>query len=257
MPTVARVHESDSAHWYSKDGQAQHTVIAKSTGLPRPTTIADARKEGWLPSVTTVLKLLNRPALTSYLIEQACLAVLTAPRLEGEGQDAMVDRVLRLEKEQHKERDQAADLGTRIHEAMSLALQDKEYDKELEPYVTRAKQEVLGMGKVVASEKVLVGDGYAGTVDLVLEDTLHYVVVDFKSAKRLPKQSYDEHQMQLGAYAKAWGNTGSHHITTVNIYISTESPGQIKVCWNPEWQDAYNAFHNLMMVWQWVNKYYP
>ena len=33
-----------SSHWYHRDGTSCHEVIAKTTGLPRPTTVADARK---------------------------------------------------------------------------------------------------------------------------------------------------------------------------------------------------------------------
>ena len=32
---------AESAHWYHKDGTPCHEVTAKTTGLPRPTTVAD------------------------------------------------------------------------------------------------------------------------------------------------------------------------------------------------------------------------
>src|SRR5436190_23373532 len=46
-------------------------------------TLRDARKLGLLPSVTNILGVITKPELTAWLQEQAVLAALTLPRLEG------------------------------------------------------------------------------------------------------------------------------------------------------------------------------
>src|ERR1700679_184706 len=95
--------KSESAHWYGKDGTPQHTIMGKTTGKPRPTTIADARKNDWLPSVSSVLKCLHKPALERWKIGQSVLACMTAVRNPGEELDAFIDRVLNVEEQQHQE----------------------------------------------------------------------------------------------------------------------------------------------------------
>src|SRR5690348_5070970 len=44
--------------------------VASRPGELRPTTIRDAKKFGWTPSVTTILNLLDKPALTDWKIQE-------------------------------------------------------------------------------------------------------------------------------------------------------------------------------------------
>ena len=85
----------DSAHWYQRDGVPLHTVLS-AKGEPRPTTLRDARKLGLLPSVTNILGVIAKPGLTSWLQEQAVLAALTLPRIEGESEDAFAHQWSRI-----------------------------------------------------------------------------------------------------------------------------------------------------------------
>ena len=80
----------------------------------RKTTLADARKLGLVPSVTTILKVLAAPALESWKIEQACLALLTSPRQADERDDAFVKRILQTDRVQDQEAAAAAERGTEI-----------------------------------------------------------------------------------------------------------------------------------------------
>ncbi len=257
MTTAARVQRSNGARFYSRDGQAQYEVIGSSTGRPRPVTIADARKHGWVPSVTTVLKVLAAPALTDWLCEQAALTVLTAPRKAGEELDAFVERVLHTERQQDEEAAKARDLGTAIHAAIESALTETQaFDPALAIYVAPALESILSAGRVVATEKVVVGDGYAGRFDALTEgNTIR--VWDTKTCKNLPKYgSYPEHRAQLSAYAQALGNTGDKRIETANLYVSTTEPGKVLVDVHTDWPETYErGFRPLLAVWQWLNSY--
>jgi len=125
MTTVANVKQSEASHFYLKDGTPFYEVPYKDpTKGMRKATLADARKVNALPSVTTILRILDKPALTRWLIEQAVLAVLTTPRLDGEVLDVFIERVLLVTKSRTKKRDAAAELGTKIHAAMELALKE-------------------------------------------------------------------------------------------------------------------------------------
>ena len=75
--------QSESGHWYDKNGNPAYEIIG-ANGKQRNTTLRDAKKLGLLPSVTTVIGAVAKPGLNRWLQEQAILAALTLPRLEGE-----------------------------------------------------------------------------------------------------------------------------------------------------------------------------
>lgn len=258
MPTIPSIipRSSESAHWYTPDGTACHEVLRADGSGMRPTTLRDARKLGLLPSVTTILKVLHKQALVEWLISTACLSVLTAPKLEGEDLDSFVKRVLTTEKQQDQEAQKARDLGTNIHAAIEIELNGGVCALELEHFVGPAMDLIKTLGTVRATEKIVVGDGYAGKLDCIVENN-YLVVLDFKSCKKLPKESFWEHQMQTAAYAAALGNAGTQQIKTANIYISTTEPGQTMLCIQDEWQKAAHAFHHMVRYWHISNDYDP
>lgn len=225
----------------------------------RPTTLRDARKLGLLPSVTTILKILHKQALVDWLINQSVMTVLTAPRKAGEDIDAFVHRVLVSEAQQDAESQKARDLGTDIHAALEAALQGKPVDDErLRGYIEGPLAKLREVGSVVATEKILVGDGYAGKTDAILGASGLEILVDFKTAKKLPeKGSWPEHRLQLAAYAKAWakdhGGAG-----TANLYISTTEPGKFVYYENLDWEGDYErGFRPFVQHWQWATGYAP
>ena len=65
---------AESTHWYAQDGSPAYTQIiasGKNKGKERPTTIRDAKKLSLVPSVTTLLGIMDKPALTHWKINQA------------------------------------------------------------------------------------------------------------------------------------------------------------------------------------------
>jgi hypothetical protein len=244
-----------SCHWYYPDGKRCFEVpyADPSKGM-RPTTLRDARKLGLVPSVTTILRALDKPALNNWRIEQAVLSVLTAPRLAGEATDAFVKRVLQVDREQDAESVKAMELGSDIHAAIESALSDEPYSGSLRAFVEPVVALVRSFGSVVATERVVVGDGYAGTTDALTYGGPQVIVWDFKTAKTLPTSSWPEARLQLSAYAQTIGNTGSSHIRTANIYISTTEPGKIAMFEHSDWLNTYlSGFKPLLQVWRWLN----
>ena len=67
--TAKEPRASESNHWYTRDGVPRYTVIGKN-GKERATTLRDARTENLVPSVTTVLNVAAKPALTQWLQKQ-------------------------------------------------------------------------------------------------------------------------------------------------------------------------------------------
>lgn len=254
MITAARPTEERSAHFYTQDGRACYEVAKKSGPGMRRTNVTDARKLGLLPSPTTVLKQLAKPQLVNWQIEQGCLAVLTSPRRDGEQLDAFVHRVLHEDREQDAERDAAADMGTEIHNAIECALKGLPCNPNLLPYVNAVLEKIKPLGRVMFTEKILVGDGYAGRTDAGMENDTTITVLDFKGCNALPKAPYDEHKMQMAAYAAALGNTGDKIVQCANVYINRNIPGEVSVypIWN--WQDEYQKFRLLLTYWYLSNE---
>ena len=250
---------TQSAHYYSKDGKPQHTVIGKSTGKPRPTTIADARKNDWLPSCTTILKVLHKPALERWKIGQAVLACMTATKNPDEDIDAFINRVLNIEGQDMQEAAIARDLGIDIHDALETVLNGGQCSPELSVYVGPALeliqrlQQEYGV-KVMHTEKILIGDGYAGTTDLILGDNLNLeILVDFKTTKSIPKtEPWAEHKIQLAAYANT-RKAPSRRI--FNLYISTIELGKVSLLDCGDWKEIYPQFHHILQYWKLANKF--
>lgn len=256
MTTAAKPTTSESAHWYSKDGQPCHFVEKKDGIGSRRSTLADARKNLWLPSVTTVLGILDKPALTNWKIEQAVLAVITTPRQPGEADDAFIQRVLHTEKQQDQEGQKARDLGTEIHDAIEQALSGT-LIPAMQQYVDPVLAECAKFGEVKATEQIVIGEGYAGKMDASFYAPGCLTIVDFKTTSKPPKKekgSWSEHRLQLSAYAKAHP---PQRIQTANIYISTKEPGLVVPIINPPWEEDYPAFEALLTAWKWMNNYDP
>ena len=57
---IVKEKQQDTGHWYTKDGAPAYTVEGK-TGV-RNTTLRDARKLGLIPSVTTIISIMEKKA---------------------------------------------------------------------------------------------------------------------------------------------------------------------------------------------------
>ena len=109
--TAKEPRASESNHWYTRDGIPRYTVIGKN-GKERNTTLRDARTENLVPSVTTILNVMAKPALMQWLQKQVLMAALTLPRRDSEPEDDYIARIMDDSKEQGRA---AADAGTHIH----------------------------------------------------------------------------------------------------------------------------------------------
>lgn len=260
-PTAARPVNSDSAHWYTKDGKPAYEVpYADPKKGNRRTTLSDARKLNLLPSVTTILRILHKQGLVDWLVEQACLAVLTTPKEPSENLDAFVHRVLHQEKVQDQESTIAKDFGTECHKGMENLFLGEPVDPKLLPWILPASEAIRAYGGRYEPELVVVGPGYAGKLDLKLTSDDRIWLWDWKTTKKLPdKGAWPEHRLQLAAYAYALAAIGMPTIKTGNVYISTVDQGKFVVCeHNESWLETYTeGFEPLVKHWQWATGYKP
>jgi hypothetical protein len=198
---LVKENTSESGHWYLPDGSPAYRIVGKN-GKERNSTVKDAREHGLLPSVTTIIGCASKgEGLQRWLQEQAILAALTLPRLEGESEEDWLSRVVADSKETAKS---AAERGTQIHGVIE-AFYEGIYIPELPPYV-RAVENAINEhfgSQLWISEKSFAYGGFGGKCDLVAKSGF---VVDFKTTEKdLDKLDYYfDHQMQLSAYRQGF-----------------------------------------------------
>lgn len=249
---VKQPHSSDSTHWYTRDGAPMYTVPSKKDGTPRNTTLRDARERNLIPSVTTILGVAAKPALTAWLQEQAILAALTLPRATDELESVWLKRVLQDSKQQGKD---AADVGTEIHAAIQSFYEGQKgssYPIHVQT-CTRAIQERYGPKNWVAERSFAHEMGFGGKVDLHCEDmVIDIKTKDFEDPKKVVP--YDEHMMQLAAYRVGLGMPTAK---CANVVVSRSNPDQVVVVdWAEEdLQRGWAMFCSLLKYWQIKNQH--
>lgn len=256
MTTIANRKTSDSSHWYEVSGKPCYELPKKDGSGMKVPTLADAKKLNLVPSVTTILKVLSKPALQDWLIEQAVLAVLSTPRQEGEDLDAFVYRVLHVERVQDQESGLARDRGTEIHAGLEAMFLGQPVAPDLLLWVAPVYVALSKRGEVKAVEQVVVGDGYAGKVDLQLKQPDHKIwLYDYKTTRKLPKEPYPEARLQLSAYgATIFGELWR----CANVYISTVTPGEFVILEHENEEETFvEGFQPLLRHWQWATGYKP
>lgn len=247
-----------NAHWYTVAGVAQHTVIG-ANGEERSTTLRDARKMNLLPSVTSILNVISKPGLEFWKQEQAILAALTLPRLDGEDTDKFAARVV---EDMEAQVEKAASFGTLIHAGIedinsrgSAASFPPEIERWMDSYAAWRNASLI---RYLGSEEVAVGDGYAGRYDLLAEHAEHGVcLIDFKTQnmKGGKPNFYDAWCSQLAAYRKALGRTC--HCLSVVLDSNQPSAPVEKLWTDQELADGLEIFNCSKTIWFLQRGYAP
>jgi hypothetical protein len=251
----------EGSHWYTQDGQSCHTIKRANGDGDRPVTVTDARKLKLLPSVTNILGVLHKPQLENHKIASAVRAAMASPKSAEESEEYYIKRIIDASKEDVRG---AADLGTRIHDAIDMALYNAEYDATLTEYVAPVMQVISDRKwNLHTREVVLVNayEGYAGRVDAIYDCNEGFGIIDFKTRKTKPNQKctpYDGQAEQLAAYARAhYGKDASEIATLINIYISTTEPGRVEVYEHPDSLDYWRQFKAAATIWRGMKNYDP
>lgn len=242
-------------HWYTKTGEPCYEIRAKN-GSMRPTTLRDARKLGLVPSVTTVLSVIAKPQLEVWKVKQGILAALTLERNPDESDESFIARVLRDSQEQAR---QAAEEGTRIHDAIESFYKVRAVPAQYLPHVEAVKREIAllfpHVHDWVAERSFAHALGFGGKVDLHSPST--GIVIDFKGkdgdfsdCKRL---AYDQH-WQLAPY-----QYGLELPLTecANVFVSRTHPGAVTshVWSSDDMRDGLDVFEAALSLWKCINRY--
>lgn len=241
--------------------QPRHFVEMTSKDGTRPTTLRDFKKwkkegKSVFPSVTTILSILDKPALVNWKIEQHVNAVVkNIDRFKGQPASDVMKTARSLARE---EMDKAPTAGTNVHEVLEDFMNGKLPTDEHEMLIcnnvwesiSAVTNHVIPEGKpevYVASD-----EGYAGCVDLILDEW----IIDYKTkleAKKFKpgRMVYDEHKIQLAAYRKAI----NPQARCANVFVCIET-GEVDFHEHSEseLETGWGVFKHALEIWKLRNK---
>jgi len=168
-----------------------------------------------LPSVTTIIGVLDKPALVYWAAGCACDYILentgTMPLDHGSPTevvlwDELQDTIEHARKEFRNVSKKALDIGSAVHAAVEEWLKsgiepESPSEGELSGFIAFLEWYDAHHVKTIKTEHTLYADKYAGTTDLICELDGKRYLVDFKTTKKpKAKMGYAEWGYQTAAY---------------------------------------------------------
>lgn len=245
-------------HWYDRNGTPRYDADMRT-----------ARKEGLLPSVTSIDKVIASPGLESYKLKQ----MFDAAQLIQRNGESDKDYYQKVKRQADRHSRDAAKLGTVIHHLIERYLSGKPL------FFTGQRSDVWKIFSyakdwidehvvdVIAVEEVLVGDTYAGKADCIaILINGEYYIIDWKTtdpAGKLKKDGqpkkgklfYPSHIRQLAAL-QACMDTATYGVMNVVVSTNTDIPG----VWVKEWtnEEIFKGLCEFSLaneLWYSVNNY--
>lgn len=247
----AKKKSAESGHWYTQEGEPMYTVIG-ANGKERNTTLRDAKKDNLVPSVTTVLSMVAKPGLENWKINQALNSALT---LEKEEDESLEDFAYRCKQDSKRIGQEAAEQGTKIHAMIERGFLGEETNPTYE-IIQAWLDENFPDEEWIAEDSFCADLGYGGKIDLYSKSG---IFVDFKTKDNLAGKDparlvYDEHGMQLSAYAQG---CGFDDVERVSIFVDRKDK-ELIAChiWDRESQTKHTEmFNSILTYWKLVKNY--
>lgn len=246
---------SQSSHWYQVDASG---AIAPAHDID----LRSARKVNAFPSITTILKERANPALETWKQTQLFEAVVNNPAFSGESSEDYRKRIAEIASKTGTE---AADFGTRLHDALDLFPQ-MTIDVELAPYVEKFAGGYFKNVKSRVASEIMLADtevGIAGRTDLIAETEHGLAIIDYKTSKfKKGKPAFwDSYKIQLAFYAKAYQKMMGLNKPPRCINVGINSLEPTEPVWHvysvDEQEAAYAEFLAIAFLWFSTKKYWP
>ena len=245
--------KSESGHWYTQEGEPMYTIVG-ANGKERNTTLRDARKEQLVPSVTTILSMIAKPQLENWKINQALNSALT---LEKDSLETIEEFAYRCKQDSKRIGQEAAKKGTEIHAMIEQGFLGEGTSKTYK-IIQAWLDKNFPNEEWIAEDSFCADLGYGGKIDLYSKSG---IFVDFKTKDNLKgkdpsKLVYDEHGMQLSAYAQG---CGYDDVERVSIFVDRED-NELIAChiWDKESQNKHKEmFNSILNYWKLVKNYEP
>jgi len=240
-------YKSEAGHWYDHEGKPMYTIVGVN-GKERNTTLRDAKKEGFVPSVTTIIGIAAKPSLENWKITQALEASLTVDQndLEYINKCKYAGREVGMN---------AAKQGTKIHAMIEKGFLGGAKTKPYKIIKSWLDEQFPNHNNWIAEDSFCANEGYGGKIDLYSDN----VFIDFKTKDNLEgkdpaKLVYDEHGMQLSAYGQGMG---IDYPTRVSIFIDRKDTSIILFhVWDLDSHNKHKEmFNSLLNYWKLVKNY--
>ncbi len=240
-------YKSEAGHWYDQDGTPMYTIIG-ANGKERNTTLRDARSLGLVPSVTTIIGMSAKPSLENWKITEALKASLKVDKDDPN----YISKCKSAGKEVGLE---AAKQGTKIHAQIEQGFLG---EKETKPYkVIKAwLDETFPDEDWIAEDSFCATQGYGGKIDLYSKSG---IFIDFKTKdnledKEASKLVYDDHGMQLSAYAQGCNVESPKRIS---IFVDRANTSLVlPYIWDTDSHTKHTEmFNSLLTYWKLVKNY--
>lgn len=246
-------------HLYAQDGSPVYEVpYADPRKGMRPATLRDAKKHGYLPSVTEVMRVMAAPGLENWKQRQVLMAALTLPRQDGWDDDRYMSEIMKDSQEQAKK---AAEKGTAIHDALEAVFRGRIISPQYLSLAIGVKTKVCGYFEEIeweAEKSFAHPMGYGGKVDLHSPR----VLIDFKTKERFEdgkRLVWDNHLIQLEAYRRGLGLPDDTRLA--NVFVDYD--GHVVLHdwkseahdWDAERERAWGMFQAMLTLWQLEKRY--
>lgn len=214
---------SESGHWYNEDGLVLAVPSADGKKMVRP-TVRHARNGLVVPSVTGIIGIYDKPALTQWKIKEH---VKACSYIEQRRADESFDDYFKRVSEQMNRHNDHAQLGTNIHAEIAKGLAGKHHDEIAENAIAFVQSEMAKLVLPMLRSEMPFADrthGFGGTVDLMMFDDEQIIFIDFKTTdddklSQESKLAYREtHLAQLVAYDLGT-NITSKKTRYINVFI--------------------------------------
>lgn len=196
-----------------------------------------ARENGLYKSISALTHMLETPALQEYALNQLAMACLTMHRQDGET-DA--DLIKRAKEESRIERDEAAALGTEIHNKIEKLLTCKSLDFDTRSPEGKALSMLMTLfpdAQILAVEENIIchTHRFGCKVDLLFEHDGKICLLDWKTNKfRNNKyQPYESNAWQLAGQSLACADNGikvdEWYNAGINVDPKSETYGECQI----------------------------
>jgi hypothetical protein len=262
---------SISNRFYNQTGKPQYEVECKTKKGKRKPTIRDARENGWVPSVTTVLKMLSKPSLEYWKTTQLIESALTHPSI-GDPKVMVDDLIGEIMFESSHVSRTAMELGTEYHDDIESLMRCFQYSKrpnfksivipeETINALTKFKLDI-GLEPKYFEEPFAHTLGFGGRCDLIgmceLGNYSGWCIIDWKTqgTKEGRKVNFwEDWSLQLSAYANGVaehiGVDGISSAKLISVVVSTKEVGRVEwKVWDNEGNHRWELFKNVLELWK-------
>jgi hypothetical protein len=244
---------SESGHWYTQEGDPMYTIVG-ANGVERNTTLRDAKALGLVPSVTTIIGMIAKPFLENWKIDQALKSAIALEKDEDESDEEFF---YRCKQDSKKIGLEAAKSGTKIHAQIEKGFLGKSKNKTYQ-VIQDFLDETFPKEEWIAEDSFCAPQGYGGKIDLYSKSG---IFIDFKTKvnikdKDSAKLVYDDHAMQLSAYAQGCKYDEPER---VSIFVDREDPKFISChVWDKDTHLKHlSMFNSILTYWKLVKNYDP